>query len=48
MRVLRLAPIVALLAVLGLAALPSVPLAKEESIVIFTSTDTRSELAPCG
>jgi hypothetical protein len=37
-----------LLAALVLAILPPVLQAKEETLVILTTTDTRSELAPCG
>jgi hypothetical protein len=41
-------PVTLLLATLALAALPSVLQAKEETLVILTTTDTRSEIAPCG
>jgi len=45
---LRLIPVILVLATFALAALPSVLQAKEETLVILTTTDTRSEVAPCG
>ncbi|MCX5801636.1 MAG: hypothetical protein NTX17_09650 [Candidatus Eisenbacteria bacterium] len=48
MKHLRLAPIILLSATLVLALMPPVLQAKEETLVILSTNDTRSELAPCG
>jgi hypothetical protein len=48
LRRLRLTPAILLGVMLLLAVLPSVLQAKEETVLVLTTSDTRSELAPCG
>ncbi len=48
MRPLKLVSAVLLLAVLALVVTSVGAVAKEEKILILTTTDTRSELIPCG
>ena len=48
LKAFRLTPILLLFVALALCAFSQVLQAKEGTLLIFSSADTRSELAPCG